>query len=64
MSEQENEKQLNVPISPFGEMTEGAIGMHEMYKSYVEAGFTRWEALDLIARILVYSGHEHNPPVE
>lgn len=63
----EIKKQLDAlaqPANPFSQMTEGAIGLHEMYTSYVEAGFTRSEALELVARVLVYSGREYNPPPE
>lgn len=36
---------------PYGPMDEAAISMHELYSSYRRAGFTRSEALTIIARM-------------
>lgn len=33
-------------------LLQGAIATHEMYKAYREAGFTRTEALELIAHLM------------
>lgn len=34
--------------STFGTMLQGAISHHELFMSYVQAGFTRAEALELL----------------
>lgn len=46
------------PANPFGQIVEGAIGLHEMYVSYVAGGFTRSEALELLALIITRSHRE------
>lgn len=35
-----------------GDMNEGAIAQHEMYQSWVHAGFTPEQALDLVKAII------------
>lgn len=40
------------PKSPFGPLSEGAISIHELMESYIEAGFTRDEAHALLCVIL------------
>ena len=41
------------PESPLSELAAGAVQMHEMLTSYVAAGFTRAEALQIIISMLV-----------
>ncbi|MGO2807926.1 hypothetical protein ACTXL8_05455 [Glutamicibacter arilaitensis] len=36
------------PDSPISQMLAGAIQMHEMLVAYVEAGFTRAEAMEIL----------------
>lgn len=43
------------PISPISELAAAAAQMHELFTSYIEAGFTREEALDLIKTLLFRS---------
>lgn len=48
----------NGPQDPFGggqmgDITAMAIGMHELYKSFVEAGFTDNQATQMIQAVLV-----------
>lgn len=57
-------KKNDAPANPFGQITEGAIQLHEMYISYREGGFTRSEALELIARIITCYGERTDPPAE
>lgn len=35
-------------------LAEGAAQLHELFRAYVEAGFTEAQAIDLIARIVAY----------
>lgn len=42
----------DMPDSPVTEMGQNAAALHEQFMSYVIAGFTRPEALDLIKTIL------------
>lgn len=37
---------------PFGEVTADAIRLHEVFASFIEAGFTREESLYLIGQML------------
>jgi hypothetical protein len=37
---------------PFSTMEEGAMQLHELFSSYVKAGFTREEALQLVLAIV------------
>lgn len=39
---------MNIP-DPIGPMTAAMAQMHEMYVSYQEAGFTKMEAMQLLA---------------
>lgn len=41
--------------SPFSDLAMAAIGMHEMFTSWVDAGFTRAEALELTKTVLASS---------
>lgn len=36
------------PKDPIGPMAEGAISVHELFKAYIQAGFTRREALEIV----------------
>lgn len=40
------------PIDPVGELLAGAIGLHELMMSYVEAGFSRPEAHALVCTVM------------
>jgi hypothetical protein len=40
------------PEDPISSLTEGAVHAHELFMAYVNAGFTRPEALQLIAAII------------
>lgn len=39
-------------MSPFGDMDEAAIATHEIFRSYVRAGFTRNEALQITIHLM------------
>ena len=40
-------------INPFNELDVGAVGAHELFMSYVRAGFTRAEALEIVKTIMI-----------
>lgn len=40
----------------FGALTQGAFGMHEMFLSWMEAGFTERQALILLAELIAAGG--------
>ena len=40
------------PADPMTQMAEGAIQAHEIFSSYVAAGFTEGQAITLVAAIL------------
>lgn len=43
------EKKMDIDVSlNFTPMSEAAVGIHETFMSYVDAGFTREEALSLV----------------
>lgn len=42
----------NKPDYPSGPLFEAAVSMHEMYISFVAAGFTETQALTLVAQTL------------
>jgi hypothetical protein len=42
----------NTPIDPITELAAGAAATHELFTAYVEAGFSRTEALQLTVSIL------------
>ena len=42
----------DTPEDPISELSTGAIQVHELFSAYVNAGFTRPEALDLVLTIL------------
>lgn len=39
--------------SPFQTMQSAAVGLHELFTSYINAGFTRFEAFQLVKAIMV-----------
>lgn len=43
------------PADPFGQFAEAATGLHELFQSYVEAGFKRTEAFELVRTMLAES---------
>ena len=43
---------MTEPNNPFNGLFTSAIATHEIFKSYVEVGFTREEALHLVSVIL------------
>lgn len=52
---------MNNPGEPmFTPMAQGAQALHEMFLSYVDAGFTRAEAMQLlISLISMQAGNQH-----
>ena len=50
------------PKDPFSTFAEGAAATHEMFISYVNAGFTRVEALKIV--IAVLTNNWSNPSQE
>jgi hypothetical protein len=44
-----------MPPSPITALAEGAAQTHELYRSYVEAGFTEEQAMQLICTMLAES---------
>lgn len=44
------------PNNPISALLEAAISMHEMYVSFVAAGFTETQALTLVAQTLRPNG--------
>jgi hypothetical protein len=40
------------PENPLSELMVGAAMMHELYRTYVEAGFTEQQALYLVGQLL------------
>jgi hypothetical protein len=45
-------EEIDIP-DPMTQMAENAVHLHEMYISYVDAGFTEDQAFDLIKTILI-----------
>jgi hypothetical protein len=41
------------PQSPMTVLAQGATAMHEMFRAYVEAGFTEQQALQIVIQIAV-----------
>lgn len=41
-------------MSDLTPLAEGAAHIHELFRTYVAAGFTEHQAIDLIARIIAY----------
>ena len=52
MSDQNGNEPSQDPKSPIGALLEAAISMHEMYSSFVAAGFTEQQALYLVSQSL------------
>lgn len=44
-----------MPRNPFGEMAAAAVQLHELFSSFVAAGFTRAEALEIMIRMATSS---------
>ena len=42
----------STPLDPLTELVKGAVQIHEMFTAYVEAGFTRAEALQLVLWVM------------
>jgi hypothetical protein len=42
----------NIPHDPITQMAEGAAQMHEAFTAWIEAGFTRAEALQITIAVL------------
>lgn len=40
------------PADPIGPLAEAAISLHELFKAYIDAGFTEGQAMFLIAVLL------------
>ena len=51
------------PADPITALAAGAFQLHEIYSAYVEAGFTRTEALCLVTAILT-EGIRNLPPAQ
>lgn len=47
------------PADPFSALSEGAAQVHELFTSYVHAGFTRAEALKIV--IAMVTAHVRPP---
>ncbi len=45
----------NMPDSPMSALAQGAAATHEMFRAYVDAGFTEAQALEITIAILVQS---------
>lgn len=43
---------MTEPQNPFSQQAAGAVALHELYLSYVEAGFTEMQALQLICAMM------------
>lgn len=46
---------MTTPEDPISKLKEGAVVLHEIFMSYVSAGFTRAEALELAKSVLMTS---------
>lgn len=44
---------MNEPTDPFSGLTAAAVSLHEMFMSYVDAGFTRAESLEIVIRLMI-----------
>lgn len=47
-----DEQQTGVPAEPMSVTAEAAAGLHELFLTYVAAGFTEAQALFLLAQII------------
>ena len=50
------------PVDPLTAMTEGAASAHEIYLSYVHAGFSEAQALYLTGQVLTAAMRRHTEP--
>jgi hypothetical protein len=50
------------PPNPFNHLAQAAVATHEMFSAYVDAGFTRAEALQLVAAIITAPLRGERPP--
>jgi hypothetical protein len=53
---EEEDGMSDEPVEPMAPLTESAAGIHEMFVSFVEGGFSREDAIQLIAEIIVRQG--------
>lgn len=44
------------PQSPFTELAAAAVQLHEMFRAFLDAGFTEYQALQLAVAIIVRGG--------
>lgn len=44
---------MSQPEDPMTELQAGAVNQHEMYLSWIEAGFTEDQAMDLLKAVIV-----------
>lgn len=44
--------EANAPADPIGALAEAAAGLHEMFTAYVDAGFSRGEALQIVIAVV------------
>lgn len=50
------------PADPFGQLVEAGTAIHEMFRSYVVAGFTEPQALYLVGSLLAAQVRNQNLP--
>ncbi|MFJ2110641.1 hypothetical protein ACIOEX_01710 [Streptomyces sp. NPDC087850] len=43
------------PSDPISQLAEAAVQLHELYLSYISAGFTEGQALDMVKAVLLAS---------
>lgn len=55
---------MTQPKDPFGGVGDMAITSHEIFTSYVKAGFTRGEALQIIIAITTATLNQPPPPLK
>jgi hypothetical protein len=46
------------PQDPFTMLSEASSGLHEMFASLIESGFTEWQACRVIGVMLAESGRQ------
>lgn len=49
------------PTDPITQLAAAAVQLHELYVSYIEAGFTEAQAFDLVKALLLASASQQNP---
>jgi hypothetical protein len=52
----------DLPIDPFTALAEGAVQIFHLYNSYVLAGFTEAQAMQLLLAIITSSVRNAQPP--